>query len=528
MNENNYPNIPVSQVETIIQKEEEERLLAGENSKVKEILSNFEFFGVLSILYGIFYSFCLYKNVYGITMPIFTAGTFAYFISCMRKLEIPLKRDAWFYVVSACLLGISNCRTCSSVLIFFNYVGIFLLLFGFLIHHFYEDLEWHFGKQLASMLSAFFGGIGCLHYLFKGFSYYKKKKENIQKKDDKSKYIWLGIIIAIPMLLVVCTLLMSADAVFRTILQSMLGNIVIPTNLIGIAITTLLVVLGSYGLIVWFSKKQLQEDCTDKKTLEPLIAITFTSLLTIIYLVFSAIQILYLFMGNMELPSGYTYASYAREGFFQLLFVCFINLGVVLVCVERFRDHSLLKVILTVFSACTYIMTASSAMRMIWYIKTYYLTFLRVLVLWTLAVLALLLTGILISIYRISFPLFRYCMIVVTLCYLFFSLAKPDYFIAKYNIRKAMGYYEEMKEDGTSFSYEDKYLDEKYLFYHLSFDAAPAMEEAGLFTQKEGLKVDSDKLQYYYNTVQYETENMGLRTFNFSRYRAKKIVEKYF
>lgn len=527
MNENNYPNISVPQVETVIKKEETERLLAGENNTVKEILVHFEFFGIISILYGFFYCFCLYKNTSGITMPVFTAGTFAYFISCMKKLGIPLKKDAWFYIVSSCLLGISNCLTSSWVLIFFNYIGIMFLLAGFLIHHFYEDREWHFGKQAASMISAFFGMLACLHYLPRGFSYYKKKKESVSEKDSKGKYIWLGVLIAIPLLMVVCALLASADAVFRSVFQSIFQGIVLPTNLIGMVITIILGILGSYGLLIWLSKKQLQETCTDRRTLEPLIAITFTSLLTVIYLIFSIIQILYLFMGNMELPSGYTYASYAREGFFQLLFVCFINLGIVLICAERFRDNVLLKIILTVFSTCTYIMIASSAMRMILYVAAYYLTFLRVLVLWTLAVLALLLTGILVSIYKESFPLFRYCMVAVTICYLIFSLAKPDYFIAKYNLSKAIASYMQTSGDKELDSFEEGYLDENYLFNHLSFDAAPAMEEAGLFDQKGKRKILDNRLDIYSIKIKDATENMGLRRFNFSRYRALKIAGDY-
>lgn len=526
MNENNYPDISVPQVEAVIKKEETERILAGENDTVKEILVHFEFFGIISILYGLFYCFCLYKNNSGITMPIFTAGTFAYFIGCMKKLGICLKKDAWFYAVSAGLLSISNFLTSSGVLIFFNYAGIIFLLFGFLIHHFYNDTKWHFGKQAVSMISAFFGMIACLHYLPKGFSYYKRKKERASEKDSKGKYIWLGILIAIPLLMVVCALLVSADAVFRSVFQNMFQGVVLPTNLIGMAFTIAVGILGSYGMLIWLSKKQLQETCTNQKTLEPLIAITFTSLLTVIYLIFSIIQILYLFMGNMELPSGYTYASYAREGFFQLLFVCCINLGIVLICAERFRDNLLLKIILTVFSACTYIMIASSAMRMILYVATYDLTFLRVLVLWTLAVLALLLTGVLVSIYRESFPLFGYCMVVVTICYLIFSLAKPDYYIAKYNLSKAIGCYRQVPENMVINPYENGYLDEDYLFYHLSLDAAPAMEEAGLFAQKGVLKVQNDKLKNYCTRVKYETENMGLRSFNLSRYRARKIVER--
>ena len=50
---------------------------------------------------------------------------------------------------------------------------------------------------------------------------------------------------------------------------------------------------------------------------------------------------------------------YAREGFFQLLTVGFINLAIVLVCMTFFRESRLLKAVLTVMSLCTFVMIAS-------------------------------------------------------------------------------------------------------------------------------------------------------------------------
>ena len=62
----------------------------------------------------------------------------------------------------------------------------------------------------------------------------------------------------------------------------------------------------------------MKEEVADKRTGEPVLAITVTSILSVIYLLFCAVQIIYLFTGSMELPIGYSYAAYAREGFFQL------------------------------------------------------------------------------------------------------------------------------------------------------------------------------------------------------------------
>ena len=82
-------------------------------------------------------------------------------------------------------------------------------------------------------------------------------------------------------------------------------------------------------------------------------------------------------------------------------------------------------------SFCTFVMIASSAMRMVIYIRYYYLTYLRILVLWGLALLALLFVGVVVQILKEDFPLFRYHMAVVAVLYLALSFAHPDYIIAR-------------------------------------------------------------------------------------------------
>ena len=166
-------------------------------------------------------------------------------------------------------------------------------------------------------------------------------------------------------------------------------------------------------------------------------------MLSAVYLLFCGIQVIYLFFGGGNLPDGYTYAGYAREGFFQLLAVSILNLVVVLVGIYLFSEHKVLKGILTVMSLCTFVMIVSSALRMIMYIRYYYLTFQRVLVLWALLVLFLLFVGVVRNIYVKDFDLFRYGIIVITVLYLAFSFSHPDYYIAKVNLDNA--YCEDME-----------------------------------------------------------------------------------
>ena len=111
-----------------------------------------------------------------------------------------------------------------------------------------------------------------------------------------------------------------------------------------------------------------------------MIGITFCGLLTALYAVFAIIQILSPFLGKQMLPAGYSYSEYARQGFFQLLFVAAVNLVIVLVCNRAFAESRVLRTILTIMCGCTYVMIGSSAVRMLMYIRAYHLTYLRVLV----------------------------------------------------------------------------------------------------------------------------------------------------
>ena len=71
------------------------------------------------------------------------------------------------------------------------------------------------------------------------------------------------------------------------------------------------------------------------------------------------------FMGKGSLPWGMTYSDYARQGFFQLLFVALLNLVMVLMCLKYCQENVLLNGVLLVISMCTYVMIASAIYRML-------------------------------------------------------------------------------------------------------------------------------------------------------------------
>ena len=491
--------------------------------RFRKMLDDFQYFGIGSFLYGILFTICLYKGFHGISLPALSLATMVYLLLGFKRLDIKAGKSAWFYLSAWLVLSISNCLTGSQVLIFFNICGILLLLLSFLLINFCDTKGWGLGKFFGEMFLAPFAAVAYVGYPFKSVGQFIKSRK---KGDSKlAGYIWLGIFISIPLLVVIIGLLVSADAVFRNLFELIFNYsyIKVPERPVYMCILLIVGILGSYGIMAYLADGNINNAVPEKKPWEPVVGITFLSIITFVYLVFSVIQISYLFLGNFDLPEGYTYAAYAREGFFQLLFVCLINLVIILVCVSRFRENIALKLILTIFSCCTYIMIASSALRMILYVESYQLTFLRILVLWALVVIAVLLVGCMITIYKKGFPLLQYITAAVTIFYIAFSLAKPDYLIAKYNL-----------------TYNREVVDLSYLV-SLSTDAVPAMEEAGIIEEileKDGAVVmesgvissDERAASIYARNLQFKadlSDEMGILDFNISYYRAGDILSRY-
>ena len=476
-------------------------------SRVEKIKEHFGTIGLATLVFAVFYTFCLYQNLVGITFPLFVGGVYFYFVFCLKKLEILPKKDAWFYIGSSLLLGISTFCTDSLPIQIFNFMGILLLICSFMVHQVYDDRKWDFSKYLGTVAYTAIASIVHIFEPFMHLNYFLKTRS--KKEDSKGRYVVYGLIIAVPLLMVVMGLLTKADIVFNNIFVKIFKQLkLIDADVFGVIFLTIFAFFAAYSFLCSVISKDLSEEIKEKRTVEPIVAITFTSVLTAVYLIFCAVQIFYLFIGGLQLPEGYSYAEYARSGFFQLLFVCLLNLVMVLICLHYFQEHKVLKVILTIICGCTFIMIISSAYRMFLYVSVYKLTFTRVLVLWSLLVLTILLIGVVIHIFKNDFSLFRFCMIVVSVSYMGLPVSHQDYWIAKYNVAAAMDNITE--------------ADMNYL-YQLSADAAPIIIPLDFKNTDEEADMENYYLQdkdLYLADVKIAGDEMGIRTFNLSKWIA--------
>ena len=125
-----------------------------------------------------------------------------------------------------------------------------------------------------------------------------------------------------------------------------------------------------------------------------------------------------------------------------------------------------------------------------------------------LLVIALILAGIMIQIYKSDFPLFRYGMVVFAVCYLVLSFGRPDYWIAQYNLNISQN----EKED----------IDHWYLTT-LSTDAASVIKQ---YVEEQA---PEQKKEYWYEVYVRDTAEAtdeSIRQFNVSHVYARALLEE--
>lgn len=504
------------------------------------------FFLAMAFLYSICFAIAFYRNYNSITFPLITAATLAVCILFLKKNKIPWKKSNWWYLAGCMILGISTFLTENLFIIFFNTVGILLLITVFMLRQMYDDSSWNFGRYLGNLMYLYLNMIPEVASPFVHFAGYVKNIRGMKKKNKTAVHVILGVLLGIPMLIVIIALLSSADQIFSRMVgdlcYKLCSQILFSPNVFFVILLIIVGFFGIYSFLSALTLNNMPEWKSGGSKHNPVVAITFLSMITAVYLIFCGIQVIFLFTGGLLLPEGYTYAQYAHQGFIQLLLVCIFNLLLVLCCMALFEPDKILKILLLLCSACTYIIIASSAFRMVLYINTYHLSFLRVLVLWFLVLLAALMAGVAITVHKPEFGLFRYCMAMVTVFYLIFSAARPDVLVAEYN----------MDQMGQDISFYDlRYLSElsadtvpilsKYEFPHENcrVDGSYNSEYDYYAPVKNWLHQSVDReredqgcrrclLHQTLHQILEETSDMNVRTFCLSRYLARQAAKSYF
>lgn len=477
--------------------------------------------------YGMIFAFCIHGTLSGTGVTLMFAATGGFLLWMFGKAGMKVKKETAFYLAAMLLMGVSVVYTTVPVLVFGGWAGGIALFFMALLHQFYEDTGWLFGRYIRIYLRMLFAPVGRIWTPFRDMGMvFFARKENTGKK-GYARQILLGVLAGAGLLIVIIPLLVGGDMVFAEFLRRMKGNVhfSLPFGWLFLFLFGFIMCYAVFGAFAEYQpeKERNEEEETEKREMDekrriPVTGITCLSILAAVYILYSGIQLVSLFLAKgTGLPEGVTYAQYARSGFFELLFICCINLAIVLLAIHIFQEHKLMQGILTVISACTYMMILSSGYRMWMYIQAYHFTMLRALVIWLLCVLSFILAGVIVNVYRKKFPLFRFCAVILSVFWLAFSLSKPGLWMAKYNAAHTDIWSPETVDD-MSFSFGNDAL---AAFTSLSIEkkVMEGNRDGSIYAAKDALLRWSS-----FTAEQYR--DLSWREWSFAKNSALKAAEK--
>ncbi|MBQ4600660.1 MAG: DUF4173 domain-containing protein [Oscillospiraceae bacterium] len=222
-------------------------------------------------------------------------------------------------------------------------------------------------------------GIGKLSPAFSGITQAFRSSGSL---GANSAAVLVGLLIAVPLLMILVPLLMFADAAFEGLMDHLpridLRQIFV-TLLLGVCLAA---VLYTRAVALNACPKTARQEKRQRRGIHVVTVNTVLAAVCIVYLAYLFSQIAY-FVGGFAgiLPQEYTMAEYARRGFFEMGWLCAINLGIIALSIGLVRKEGAAplstRLLCLFIGIITLFFVAASGGKMLLYIGSYGLTRLR-------------------------------------------------------------------------------------------------------------------------------------------------------
>lgn len=250
--------------------------------------------------------------------------------------------------------------------------------------------------------------------------------------------VLIGLLCAVPVLIVVIPLLRASDEAFRGMLDSMFVNTgkTVFGAIVGIALSVFAI---SYG----FSLKAgriAQGKKSKFAGIENVYLVSFLSAISLCYLLYLFSQLAYFFSAFKGfLPDGeITYAQYARKGFFEMCVIAVINFVLVsatMLLAQKQEGEAclLIKLLATFIGVFTLVIISTAISKMVLYINEYGMTVLRVTTSSFMVFLAVVFISIILKIYIRKINIIKTALLTAGCVVLLLGTVNVNRVCAKYN-----------------------------------------------------------------------------------------------
>ena len=482
---------------------------------------------ICSLILSIIHSILFYGEDWGISVLLFAISAVFLLIFVLGKNgkiknKKPLILSVPIILLSTTYFLFNN--------MFFSVMNFFVIIALFLIMIIWACLgEFKPNKLFKNMWILLFAPVTEIAEVGKEFSnnFHIERSEGNGKKSVIWK-ILKALLISFPIVIIVLALLVNADETFGVIFKDIVNSIFEWINfntIFNLEFRIIIIVLLTFyftGMILKVTRGKISNKEKENKKgikIEGMTLGMLITILNIIYFIFSGIQVMHI-VEQINLRDITSYAGYAREGFFQLMIVSFINFAIILISKLNKKEmgtvsKSYIKSMNFMLAIFTIVLLVTSVIKMTIYAQEYGYTFLRILVFVTQITELLLILPTLVYIISDKFKVAKWYLGITIIVYVLFNFMNVDYFIAQQNINRYL------KNENT----QTRKIDFEYLRKNTSADALPEIARL-LFVEDETLKREVNNYLYRQKENLNNTE-WTWQSFNISRFIARLELNKY-
>ncbi len=396
-------------------------------------------FFIVCLTLGILAEESFFRGQIGISNIVFIVALYGVFF--WRFYGFPFANQRLGYLVAICIWLLSINFYISNNMFFYvlNIVVVpVLVLFHFLLIARPKLLLW---TSLSFVKYAFWRIIEAIRFDFRFSASHLKFFKGDNQKIIFWKKVLIGIILSLPVLGIVLYLLSTADANFKQIV----GNLpewfhqVKPDT-----VFRFFVIIGYtfafFGVLFVLGQKKMtviEKNNSFSIPVDGVIALTVLVLMNAVYLLFTIVQFQYFFGGILQ--ESYTFAQYARKGFFELLAVSIINLSLTVSILLGVKQSDALvkkwlQISLSLLILMSCVILVSAFLRMYLYEKAYGFTFTRMLAHSFMIFLTVIFAYTLVKIWFEKLSLFHFYFISALLYYTGINVVDLDRLVVQQNL----------------------------------------------------------------------------------------------
>jgi hypothetical protein len=336
-----------------------------------------------SVVLAFIFNYLFFAKTIGISVFIFVALLCAVVIFLSRQYNISLRR-AWWLLPFILLFGLMPALRANEFLSVINVAAAFFLLL--LLAQELIGISVPLMRFKNYIVSVIVGPLLMLQRSWQSISLVGQKSGQLSGR-EKSTRVIKGLLMALPVVFVLILLFAKADLAFSEFIRGIV-DIDISQRTIQYLIWlffSFFTTLGFLSFIFFPGTKKEVTEKPDEVVAHPERGVevsVFLGIIAALFALFIGFQLTYLFGGQTNIvQAGFTYAEYARRGFWELLAVGFIML-IVLLATERFAAREGKKLLTFVVPALiviaeVIIVIASAFKRLTLYIDAYGMTEMR-------------------------------------------------------------------------------------------------------------------------------------------------------